>query len=76
MTEQPMEQRTNPPTRFVRRPEVVFRTGLSRSTIKVRMREGCFPRPVLLGSRAVGWIESEVDEWIRQRIVASRGEAE
>ena len=76
MTEQPMEQRTNPPTRFVRLPEVVFRTGLSRSTIKVRMREGCFPRPVLLGGRAVGWIEAEVDEWIRQRIVASRGEAE
>ena len=76
MTEQPIEQRTNPPTRFVRLPEVVFRTGLSRSTIKVRMREGCFPRPVLLGGRAVGWIEEEVDQWIRQRIVASRGEAE
>ena len=76
MTEQPMEQRTNPPTRFVRRPEVVFRTGLSRSTIKVRMREGCFPRPVLLGGRAVGWIEAEVDEWIRERIAESRGDAE
>ena len=72
MTEQPMEQRTNPPTRFLRRPEVVFRTGLSRSTIKVRMREGCFPRPVSLGGRAVGWIEAEVDEWIRERIVESR----
>ena len=61
MTEQPMEQRTNPPTRFVRLPEVVFRTGLSRSTIKVRLAEGRFPRPVLLGGRAVGWIEAEVD---------------
>ncbi len=76
MTEQPMEQRTNPPTRFVRRPEVTARTGLSRSTIKVRMREGCFPRPVLLGGRAVGWIEAEVDEWIRERIAESRGDAE
>ena len=76
MSEQPIEQRTNPPTRFLRRPEVVFRTGLSRSTIKVRLAEGHFPRPVSLGSRAVGWIEAEVDEWIRQRIVASRGEAE
>ena len=74
MTEQPMEQRTNPPTRFVRLPEVVFRTGLSRSTLKVRMREGCFPRPVALGARAVGWIEAEVDEWIRERIAESRGE--
>ena len=72
MSEQPIEQRTNPPTRFLRRPEVTARTGLARSTIKVRMREGHFPRPVLLGSRAVGWIEAEVDEWIRERIVESR----
>ncbi len=72
MSEQPIEQRTNPPTRFLRRPEVTARTGLARSTIKVRMREGHFPRPVSLGSRAVGWIEAEVDEWIRQRIAESR----
>ena len=76
MTEQPMEQRTNPPTRFVRLPEVLFRTGLSHSTLKVRMREGCFLRPVSLGARAVGWIEAEVDEWIRERIAESRGVAE
>ena len=37
-------------------------------------RQGCFPRPVSLGSRAVGWIEAEADEWIRERIEASRGE--
>ena len=72
MTEQPIEQRTNPPTRFLRRPEVTARTGLSRSTIKVRLAEGRFPRPVSLGSRAVGWIEAEVDEWIRERIAESR----
>ena len=74
MTEQPMEQRTNPPTRFLRLPEVQARTGLSRSTIYVRLDQGRFPRPVSLGSRAVGWIESELDEWIRERIAASRGE--
>ena len=72
MSEQPIEQRTNPPTRFLRRPEVTARTGLSRSTIKVRMREGSFPKPLSLGSRAVGWIEAEVDEWIRERIAESR----
>ena len=74
MTEQPMDQRTNPPTRFLRLPEVQARTGLSRSTIYVRLDQGRFPRPVSLGSRAVGWIESELDEWIRERIAASRGE--
>ena len=76
MSEQPIEQRTNPPTRFLRRPEVTARTGLARSTIKVRMREGSFPKPLSLGSRAVGWIEEEVDEWIRKQIALSRGEAE
>ena len=74
MTEQPMEQRTNPPTRFLRLPEVQARTGLSRSTIYVRLDQGRFPRPVSLGSRAVGRIEAEVDEWIRERIAESRGE--
>ncbi len=74
MTEQPIEQRTNPPTRFLRLPEVQDRTGLSRSTIYARLDQGRFPRPVSLGSRAVGWIESEVEEWIRERIEESRGE--
>ena len=67
MTENTMERRTNPPTRFLRLPEVMERTGLSRSTIYVRLAEGRFPRPVALGGRAVGWIEAEVDEWVRER---------
>ena len=50
------------------------RTGLSRSTIYVRLAEGCFPRPVALGGRAVGWIEAEVEEWVAERIAESRFE--
>ncbi len=76
MTENPMEQKTNPPIRFLRLPEVMERTGLSRSTIYVRLAEGRFPRPVALGGRAVGWIEAEVDEWVRERIAESRFEGE
>ena len=34
------------------------------------------PTRLRLGARAVGWIESEVDAWIRQQIAASRGDAE
>ncbi len=59
--------------RILRLPEVQRRTGLSRSTIYVRLDQGRFPKPVSLGARAVGWIESEVDEWIRERIAESRG---
>ena len=38
----------------------------------MRLDEGRFPQPVSLGARAVGWIEAEVDEWMRERIEASR----
>ena len=62
--------------RFLRLPEVLARTGLSRSTIYVRLEQGRFPRPVSLGGRAVGWIEAEVDEWMRERIAASRTDTE
>ncbi len=75
MTEQPRSERaTNPPIRILRLPEVVARTGLSRSTIYLRLEQGRFPRPIALGGRAVGWIESEIDAWIRERIAESRGE--
>lgn len=47
-------------------------TGLSRSSIYLRMSEGRFPRPVSLGGRAVGWLQSEIEEWINQRVAASR----
>ncbi len=76
MTENPAEHRTNPPTRFLRLPEVMERTGLSRSTIYVRVAAGRFPQPVALGGRAVGWIEAEVDEWVRERIAESRFEGD
>ena len=73
MTERPIKQSTHPPIRFLRLPEVIARTGLSRSTIYVRLEQGRFPRPVSLGGRAVGWIEAELDEWLRERIAESRG---
>ena len=57
---------------FLRLPEVLARTGLSRSTVYVRLHKGRFPRPVSLGARAVGRIEAGVDEWMRQRIAESR----
>lgn len=62
--------------RFLWLPKVLARTGLSRSTIYVRLDQGRFPRPVSLGGRAIGWIESEVNEWIRERIAVSRDGAE
>ncbi|MDH3378272.1 MAG: AlpA family transcriptional regulator [Gammaproteobacteria bacterium] len=57
----------------LRLPSVTARTGLSRSTIYLRISQGMFPKPVALGSRrAVGWIESEIEEWINEQINQSR----
>ena len=72
MSEQQTEAGTTPSIRFVRLPEVMARTGLSRSTIYVMVAAGRFPKPVPLGARAVGWIESELDEWFRWRIAKRR----
>ncbi len=59
-------------TSILRLPAVKARTGLARSTIYLRVAQGSFPRPVGLGGRAVGWLEAEVQNWLEQRIAASR----
>ena len=72
-----MENKT-PQKRFIRLPEVLSRTGYGRTSIYRKMEEGSFPRSVKLGgpledpeafdSRAVAWIEYEIDQWIESRI--------
>ena len=57
---------------ILRLPAVKARTGLSRSTIYLRVSQGTFPKPVSLGARAVGWVEAEIQEWLQRQIEASR----
>ena len=57
---------------FLRRRQVQTRTGLSRSTIYQYIQNGVFPKPVPLGPRAVGWLESDVSEWIAARVKIAR----
>jgi len=54
--------------RIIRLKEVIDSTGLARSTIYKYIGEGTFPKTVSLGDRCVGWVESEVHEWILARI--------
>ena len=64
--------------RLIRLPEVLSRTGYGRTTIYRKMEDGSFPRSVKLGgppidpnvfdSRAVAWIEYEIEQWIESRI--------
>ena len=58
---------------ILRLPSVKARTGLSRSTIYLRVSDGSFPSPISLGARSVGWVESDIEEWISHKIRQSRG---
>ena len=59
-------------TKFLRLPEVQNRTGKSKSAIYAGASDGTFPKPIKLGPRAVGWIESEIEAHNQSRIDASR----
>ena len=66
---------------IIRRKQVEARTGLSRSTIYAKLRHNpkrpgdydpTFPKPVSVGAKAVGWVESELDAWLISQIQKSR----
>ena len=58
---------------IIKLPQVKARTSLSRSAIYLQISEGTFPRQISLGVRSVGWVESEVQNWIDRQIEKSRG---
>lgn len=70
-----MSSAVQPQLSILRRKQVQARTGLSRSTIHLYVKAEQFPKPVALGSRAVGWIESEVSDWIAARMQRARGDS-
>jgi len=57
---------------ILRLPQVKVRVGLSRSGIYQKISRQEFPRPVQLGARAVGWLESEIETWIEERVEHSQ----
>lgn len=56
--------------RLIRLRTVREKTGLSKSSLYALAQQGSFPRPVKLGERSSGWLESEVDSWIAARVKA------
>lgn len=54
--------------RLIRLPEVISKTGRSRSWIYGAVAAGEFPVPIKLGPKAIAFVESEVDEWIAAKI--------
>lgn len=57
---------------IIRLPRVQARTGLSRSTIYLKVSQHTFPKPIKLSARAVGWLEADVDAWLARRVEQSR----
>ncbi|WP_460528708.1 helix-turn-helix transcriptional regulator [Chitinimonas naiadis] len=57
--------------RIIRLPEVMNLLGVSRASVYNFMAREGFPKQIKLG-RIVGWVESEVQDWIKGKIDASR----
>jgi len=56
-------------------PDVKRSTRLSRSAIYLHIARGTLPKPVSLDGRAVGWLEDEIQQWLQERIEASRSQS-
>ncbi|RZQ02769.1 AlpA family transcriptional regulator [Vibrio vulnificus] len=54
--------------KVIRLKEVMALTGLSKSSIYRFSESNDFPKSVPLGARSVGWIESEVNQWLERKI--------
>jgi len=55
---------------IIKLPSVINMAGISRTSIYNRIEEGTFPKQISLGERSVGWVKSEILEWIDSRIKA------
>lgn len=57
---------------IIRLPEVTKITGLAKSTIYKLVNEKRFPAQIKLTNFSSGWIKSEVEMWVDERINISR----
>ena len=63
---------TDKPSRILREAVVIDRTGRSRATIYRDVMAGLFPAPIAIGPRAKGWLESDIEKWIADRVTEGR----
>ncbi|MBL1321302.1 MAG: AlpA family transcriptional regulator [Methylophaga sp.] len=54
--------------------EVTNTVSLSGSSVYRLVQDGKFPPPIKLSERSSGWLKSEIDQWLEERIAASRKE--
>ena len=58
--------------KMLRLPSVIEITGLSRSSIYLRMKNNDFPPSISLGDRAIAWLESDIEQWLEDKVAASK----
>ncbi len=56
---------------FLRLPEVSKRIGFKKTKIYKEIKANNFPKPIPLGSKSVGWLESEIHKWQEEKIMSS-----
>ena len=59
---------------FLRLTKVKQRTGFGRSQIYLLIKQGKFPKQIHIGPNSVAWLDSEVSEWMKERIRLSRND--
>jgi prophage regulatory protein len=62
------------PERIIRKSALPVFTRLQRTAIDTLIKAGKFPKPVPLGERSKGWVESELIAW-QQSLIAKRNGA-
>ncbi len=55
---------------ILRLPQVMKRIGVSKSWVYQNLKNGKFPKQIFLSERLVGWVDSDIDDWIKSRIDA------
>ena len=58
--------------RLIRIKRVIDKTGRSRSSLYADVKAGLFPSPIEIGPRSVAWLESDIDQWIDEKVTESR----
>lgn len=53
--------------RIIRPGPLMEELGVNRHGLKIMRERECFPNPIKLGARSVGYLRSEVDAWVESR---------
>jgi len=59
---------------FIRLPEVLYLTGLGKTSIYKLMNTNSFPKPTSFGARRIAWKRSDIQTWIKSKIQARKSQ--